>query len=175
MTNKIEEIASKATGFAKAAKATLAGFNGVFRHLVQEHGEVSALLMRLKLSSDPAKRRELWPTIRNELLSHEQAEKREIYPAFRQVSELQTMAVEHDRDADDLEEVISELSATPVESEQWHSILERLIAQVEEHVRDEEEEYFPIADRAFKDRTHDMLARFEKAKAEAKRQLESYP
>lgn len=175
MTTKIEEMASKATGFAKAAKATLEGFNGVFRHLVQEHGEVSALLLRLKLSSDPDKRRELWPIIRKELLSHEQAEKLEVYPAFRHVSEMQTMAVEHDRDADDLEEVISELTATAVDSDQWQPILERLIAQVEEHVRDEEEEYFPIADRAFKDRSQDMLARFEKAKAEAKRQLESSP
>jgi iron-sulfur cluster repair protein YtfE (RIC family) len=168
-------MASKATGFAKAVKATFEGFNGVFRHLAQEHGEVSALLIRLKLSSDPDKRRELWPTIRKELLAHEQAEKREVYPAFHQESELRTMAVEHDRDADDLEEVIGELTATPVDSAEWQPILERLIAQVEEHVRDEEEEYFPIADRAFKDRAHDMLARFEKAKAEAKRQLESSP
>src|SRR5262245_17529982 len=75
MTSKIEEMAAKAVGVAKAAKATLEGFDGVFRHIVQEHGEVSALLMRLKLSSDPDTRRELWSDIRKELLSHEQAEK----------------------------------------------------------------------------------------------------
>jgi len=175
MTNKIEEMASKAAGVAKAAKATLEGFNGVFRHLVQEHGEVSALLMRLKLSSDPDTRRELWPTIRKELLSHELAEKQVVYPAFQQDSDLQGMAIEHDKDAEDLEDVIGELTATAVDSEQWQPILERLIAQVQEHVHDEEEEYFPIADRTFKDRSQDMLERFEKAKAVAKMQLESTP
>jgi hemerythrin-like domain-containing protein len=175
MTNKIEELASKAVGTAKAAKATLEGFNGVFRHLMREHGEVSALLMRLKASSDPNVRRELWPTIRKELLSHERGEMREVYPAFRREPELQAMADEHDSDASELEDAVDELTSTPVDSADWQPTLERLIAQVQEHVRDEEEEYFPIADRVFKDRSDDMLESFEKAKAEAMRQLNASP
>ena len=175
MTNKVEEVASKVVGTAKAAKATLEGVTGVFRHLEREHGEVSALLMRLKASSDPEVRRELWPTIRRELLSHEQAEKREVYPALRQNADTQAMAIEHDQDAEGLEDVIEELTATAVDSDQWQPTLARLIAQVQEHVRDEEEEYFPIADRAFKERSDEMLKRFEQAKAEAMRQLSSTP
>jgi hemerythrin superfamily protein len=175
MANKVEELVSKAVGTAKAAKATLEGLNGVFRHLEREHGEVSAMLMRLKASSDPDVRRELWPTIRKELLSHELAEKREVYPALRSEPETQAMAEEHDRDAEELEELIAEVTATAVDSPQWQPTLARLIEQVQEHVRDEEEDQFPIADRVFKDRSDDMLARFEKAKAEAMRQLNSTP
>jgi iron-sulfur cluster repair protein YtfE (RIC family) len=175
MTNKAEELASKVVGTAKAAKATLEGLNGVFRHLAREHGEVSTLLMRLKMSSDPDTRRELWPTIRRELLSHEQGEMKVVYPAFRQNPETQAMAEEHDQDAEGLEETIDELTGIAVDSDQWQPTLERLIAQVQEHVRDEEEEYFPIADRAFKDRSDEMLTRFEQAKAEAMRQLNSTP
>jgi hypothetical protein len=175
MANKIEEMASKAVGTAKAVKATLEGLNGVFRHLVREHGEVSALLLRLKASSDPNVRRELWPNIRKELLSHEQGEIKEVYPALRHSPETQSMADEHDADAGDLQEAIDELTATAVDSPQWQPTLEQLITLVQEHVRDEEEEYFPIADRVFKDRSDDMLERFEKAKAEAKRQLDATP
>jgi hemerythrin superfamily protein len=175
MTNKLEELASKAVGAAKAAKATFEGLNGVFRHLVREHGEVSALLLRLKASSDPKVRGELWPAIRKELLAHEQGEKREVYPAFRGSSDTQSMADEHDKDAEDLEEAIEELTATAVDSHEWQPTLERLIQLVEEHVRDEEEVYFPIADRVFKDRSDDMLQRFERAKSEAMRQLNSAP
>jgi hemerythrin superfamily protein len=175
MTNKMEELASKAMGAAKAVKATFEGLDGVFRHLAREHGEVSALLMRLKASSDPSVRRELWPTIRKELLSHEIAEKREVYPAFRTDPELQSMADEHDNDAEGLEDAIRELTDTAVDSEAWQPTLDRLIQLVQEHVRDEEEEYFPIADRAFKDRSDDMLARFEKVKADALRDLNSSP
>jgi hemerythrin superfamily protein len=175
MTNKAEEMASKVVGTAKAAKATFEGLTGVFRHLTREHGEVSALLMRLKMSSDPDTRRELWPTIRRELLSHEQGEMREVYPALRQNPDTQSMAEEHDQDAEGLEEAIDELTATAVDSDQWQPTLERLITMVQEHVRDEEEEYFPIADRAFKDRSDDMLKRFEQAKAAAMRELSSTP
>lgn len=175
MPNKVEELASKAVGTVKAAKATLEGMHGVFRHLMREHGEVSALLIRLKASSDPDTRRELWPTIRKELLAHEQGEKREVYPMLRHEPDMQSMADEHDADAEELDDAVAELTATAVDSDQWQPTLERLIQMVQEHVRDEEEEYFPIADRAFKDRSDDMLERFEKAKAEAMRQLNATP
>jgi hemerythrin superfamily protein len=175
MTNKIEELASQAMGVVKAAKATLEGYEGVFRHLVREHGEVTALLMRLKLTADPDKRRELWPTIRKELLSHEQAEMREVYPALRQEAQTRPMAQEHDRDAENLQDAIELLDATAVDSRQWQPNLESLIELVREHVREEEEEQFPIADRIFRSRTHDLLQRFEKAKSEAMRQLSSTP
>jgi hemerythrin superfamily protein len=175
MTNKVEELAAKVVGTAMAAKATLEGLEGVFRHLAREHGEVSTLLMRLKASSDPDTRRELWPTIRRELLSHEQAELREVYPVLRQNADTRAMADEHDQDAKSLEEVIHELTQTAVDSERWQPTLERLIAQVQEHVRDEEEEYFPIADRAFKEGSEEIQERYEQAKAEAMRQLSSTP
>lgn len=173
MTSKIEELASKTVGAAKAAKAAFEGLDGVFRHLTREHGEVSALLLRLKISSDPNTRQELWQSIRKELLAHEQAEKTEVYPAFLEEPDTREMAHEHTRDAADLEETIAELTATGTASDQWQPTLERLIQLVQEHVKDEEEEYFPIADRVFKDRSDDMLARFEKAKAKALRQLDS--
>jgi hypothetical protein len=175
MTSKIEELASRTVGAAKAAKAAFEGLDGVFRLLIREHGEVSTLLLRLKISNDPKTRRELWPQIRDELLAHEQAEKTEVYPVFLQEADTREMAQEHTQDASDLQEAISELSATAPDSEEWQPTLERLIAMVQEHVRDEEEEYFPIADRVFKDRSDDMLARFEKAKAKALRQLSAAP
>ena len=171
MTNKIEELTSRAVGAAKAAKATVEGIDGVFRHLEREHGEATALLLRLKLSSDPQKRRELWSTVRAELLSHERAEVAVLYPEFRNDSDLRVMATEHDQDAQGLEEAIAELDGVSAESESWQPSLERLIALVQEHVRDEEDEDFPIADRVFKDRSRELLEQFEAAKAAVKRQL----
>lgn len=175
MTHKLEELASKAVGAIKATQATFEGLSGVFRHLVREHGEVSALLMRLKFCSDPALRRELWTEIRAELLSHERAEISEVYPTLRQDAQTRPMVAEHDNDASELEELITELSATDPKSERWQPTLERLIASVQEHVRDEEEEYFPLADHTFQERSEDMLERYERAKTDAKKQLLSAP
>ena len=58
MTNPLEEIASRAMGAAKGVKATFAGLTGVFKQLAEEHGEVSALLLRVKNSKDPEVRAE---------------------------------------------------------------------------------------------------------------------
>jgi len=58
MPNPAEELASKAMGAMKVGKATIEGLTGIFRKLAQEHGEVSALLMRVKSSSDPQVRAE---------------------------------------------------------------------------------------------------------------------
>jgi hemerythrin-like domain-containing protein len=85
------------------------------------------------------------------------------------------MADEHDTDAEELEEAINEVTSTAPDTPAWQPALERLIQLVQEHVRDEEDVYFPIADRVFKDRSDDMLQRFETAKAEAMRQLNSSP
>lgn len=175
MTHKLEELASKAVGTVRAAKASLDGMSGVFRHLMREHGEASALLMRIKLSADPEMRRELWQEIRAELLAHEQAERLTVYPAFEQNPQIAYIVARHERDAGDLEDVIEELTKLGVESPDWQPTLERLVAQVQEHVRDEEEEYFPLADYVFKERSDDMLQRFEEAKAKAKKQLASSP
>jgi len=175
MPNRIEEIASKTMGTAKAAKATMQGLTGIFRHLAKEHGEVSALLMRLKASSDPNTRRELFPTIRYELLAHEQGELRELYPVLRDNEQTRAVAESHDLQAKSLEEAIGALNGVAVDSPMWQPTLERLIEQVQAHVREEENEYFPLAQRVFAERANELLERYEQAKAAAMRELKSTP
>ena len=172
MSHKVEELVSKAFGVMKGAKASVEGLGGVFRHLVQEHGEASALLMRLKLTSDTKVREEIWRMVRRELLLHEEAEMRVVYPALRESEETRAMSLEHDRDAQDMQQAIAELDEIGTSSPQWQPALERLIQMVQEHVRDEEEEYFPIADRVFAD-SSELLKRFEEARTAAARQLDA--
>lgn len=175
MTNRVQELASKAVGTAKAARATLQGLTGVFRHLVREHGEVSALLMRLKASSDPDVRRELLPTIRRKLLAHEDAELRAVYPVLRDEPQTQAMAEAHGADAESLEAAVKELNSVAVDSPHFQPTLERLIERVERHVRAEENEYFPAAQRVFPERADELLERYERAKDEALRTLNINP
>jgi len=175
MTTKAEALASKVVGTAKAAKATLEGLTGVFRHLVKEHGEVSALLMRLRASSDPGVRRELWPTIRRQLLAHERGEIQELYPTLRSNAQTEEMADEHDRDAGGLDSAIDALTAVAVDSPNWSAALEVVIERVQQHVHQEEDEYFPTAQRVFKDRANELLERFEHARSKAMRELSSTP
>jgi hemerythrin superfamily protein len=175
MTHRTEELASKVLGTAKAAKATFEGLTGIFRHLSREHGEVSALLMRLKLSSDPDVRRELFPKVRSELLAHERAEVSELYTVLRQDRQTRAIGEAHDVDAGALEAAIDEVAKTAVDSPEWQPNLERLIDHVQRHVREEEHDYFPAAQQVFGPRANELLERYETAKAEALRDLKSTP
>lgn len=175
MTTRTEELASTLLGKAKGAKAALEGLTGVFRHLVQEHGKTSALLMRLKASSDPDVRRELFPTIRVELLAHEQGELRELYPVLRQNAQTRGIAEAHDIDADRVDSQIEKLTSIAVDSAQWQPNLELLIERVRHHVHEEENEYFPLAQRVFGARSNEMLERFEQAKTQAMKELKATP
>lgn len=173
--NKIDELSSKVAGGAKATKATLEGLTGVFRHLEQEHGEVSALLMRLKGSHDPDVRRELFPTVRKALLAHERAEIAEVYPVLRSHPQTAGLADEHDRNAKSLDTAINTLTNIAVDSPRWPDALDALMTLVKAHVHHEENEIFPLAQRIFKARANELLESYESAKARSMRELSATP
>jgi iron-sulfur cluster repair protein YtfE (RIC family) len=145
MPNKMEEFGGKAAGQLKGAVGVVKGFTGIFKTLVQQHGEVSALLSRAKAADEPEKRLDLWSKIRIELLSHERAEMRVLYPELKQHEATRQIAEEHDDEASELEESIQELDSIDAASDDWTQKLEGLIDLVKNHVDDEENEWFPEA------------------------------
>jgi hypothetical protein len=170
--SRMEEVASKAAGAFKAAKAAIEGLHGIFRQLTVEHGEVSARIMRVKLTSDPKVRRELFPTIRMELLSHEKGELQELYPVFEKYTELAGMAAEHKSDADKLAQCLAALSETNFEADAWGSRFGELVALVNHHVTEEEGTYFPKASRIIgKEQAEEILARYKLTKAQVMQQM----
>jgi hemerythrin superfamily protein len=167
MPTRTEKEATTSTG-ASAVKPTGQGLSGVFEQLAREHHAVKALLLRVKESPDVEVRRELFPRIRSELLSHEKAELKEVYPAFKQHAELEGMALAHDAEAEELEELIEELSGLAYDDGAWESRFAELVEVVLDHVEEEEGEYFPAATRLLGSAEADRLkARYERARAEA--------
>jgi hemerythrin superfamily protein len=165
MPNSVENAASTLMGAAKDVKATLKGLSGVFKHLMEEHGKVDALLKRLKMSSDPSLRAELYPTIRRELLAHEKGEVVAVYPALARFSETTEIVTKHQREADQLQAAIAALDALPFSDVGWKPAFERLVTLVEDHVKEEEGEFFPKAQEVLgDDEAKALLPRFEAAK-----------
>src|SRR5512138_490848 len=95
--NRMDSMLSRGLGTFKAVKARLSGLVGIFKTLSEQHGEVTALLERAKLSDE--RFTELWPEIRRELLSHERAEVRELYPVLRLHAQTVALADHHDAEA----------------------------------------------------------------------------
>jgi hemerythrin superfamily protein len=131
---------------------------------------VSALLNRVKRSSDVDVRRRLFPTIRAELLAHEQGELREVYPVFRQHGELAAIADHHEKEAGELERLLDRIAALEFTDAAWSRLFDELVQMVTHHTREEENDYFPKASRILgKDESQRILPRYEAAKAAAGR------
>jgi hypothetical protein len=170
----MEEVASKVVGGMKAAKATFEGLSGVFKQLTQEHGEMTALLIRVKMTSDVGVRHTLFPKIRAELLAHERGELRVVYPEFARHPDLEGMAKNHEAEVSQLERTLDELSATDYGDQSWSSKFERLVGLLEHHTKEEEDDYFPAANRIFgKDEAERLKDRYLEAKAQAAQELKS--
>lgn len=145
MTNPLEAAAGKAMELFKVSRASFQGLSGVFKLLAQEHGEISALLHRLAYSSDVATRGRLYPEIRRKLLAHERAERDEVYRALAQHEMTVRLATAHDDQEHRLEGVLATLDACDMSSAEWERGVTLLVQTVEQHVLDEEGDYFPRA------------------------------
>jgi len=167
MPNPMDTVISKGKGVIKSFEARLDGLRGVFRVLAQQHAEVAALIKRVEHDAD--KRRDLWPTIRTELLSHERAELRELYPVLRQHATTRSLADHHDADAREMEQMIARLDSLDIESEAWGVLFSELADAVAAHAGEEEQVIFPTAQEAIGEVIAEDL---EGTVLAAKRQLE---
>lgn len=159
MPNRMDSMIAKTKGAAKAVEARMHGLVGVFKTLCEQHAEAGALLERVK--RDPDRRAELWPKIRQELVSHEKAELREVYPVLSEHVETRALAVRHDAQASELSMMIDRIHETEMASPRWGEMLDQLIEMVERHVHEEETEIFPRAQDAIgAARARDIEPRF---------------
>jgi hypothetical protein len=143
MPSRTDQMLSRGLGKMKAMKAAIEGLRGVFKTLTEQHGEVAALLRRLK--ADESKRADLWPKIRIELLSHERGEQREVYPVLLAHAETRPLAEQHDREAGELEGKIDRLQSTAFTAPEWGQLFGELVDLVQSHVKEEEDIIFPRA------------------------------
>jgi len=142
------------------------GLTGVFRTLAEQHGEVSALMRRVVGHAD--KRMDLWPKIRQELLSHERGELDEVYPALRQFAETRGLADRHQQEAGELSSLIEQINRATPASDEWSRFFEQLVTMVEQHAEEEERDIFPKAQKVLgPDRAKQLEPRFLAAKKSA--------
>ncbi|MEO6772914.1 MAG: hemerythrin domain-containing protein [Kofleriaceae bacterium] len=155
----MDHVVAKTKGTAKAVKARVEGLTGVFAMLAKQHGEAGSLLHAVV--ADRGKREQLWPQIRVALLTHERAEMRVLYPALRMHDELRALSNRHDAEASELERMIHDLDEVDITSDTFGNLFERLADTVEHHAHEEEQDFFPRAQRVIgKDRAKELEPKF---------------
>jgi len=165
MPTRPSEIASKVAGKAKGIKAAIEGYRGIFRHLQEEHAEVSALMKRVAAGEEPDVRVKLFPKIHSELMSHAKAEEEEFYPVLEKHAELRELIVQSEEEHEEIEQLLGELTTCDPGEDAWGDLFEELMTSVEEHVELEEKELFVRAQEIIDDdQSRKMLERYELAK-----------
>jgi hemerythrin superfamily protein len=145
MPHPSDEAAAEAAGNPAMLTARRDALTGVFKLLVQQHKHIASLFEDLDNSPDGARRRQLWAEIRRQLLAHDRAEELELYPALEGYELTRDIIEKHRQGAAELEAAIGELELIDVGSNKWLPRLRDVVALVEEHVDDEETDFFPQA------------------------------
>jgi len=173
MASSIEQITTKVAGTVKAVAAGFKGLRGVFLHLAEEHGEVGSLMMHVSKTTDPKVRREHFPHIRAELLSHEKGELAEVYGVLANHEQLRGVVLEHNSEAHSLEKAIADVDVLDFASPEWGPTFERLLTLVRAHVEHEENDFFPKAQELIdEEESKQILKRYETAKQSVKQHVQ---
>jgi chemotaxis regulatin CheY-phosphate phosphatase CheZ len=131
------------TGASTSARPPI----GVFETLAQQHRQILELLRLAGAVEDSRKRKERWADARRRLLSHERAEAQAVYATLEAYPAAQTLLDQHTQQASELETAIQEVDASDTDSDEWIERLRDVLALVDDHVRDEESDFFPRAER----------------------------
>jgi hypothetical protein len=133
---------------------------GVFLTLIEQHRQVAELLIQAGSSDSATKRAERWAKARGRLLAHERAEALEVYAALVGISAARETLEQHSQQAAELESAVSEMDALDPESDIWVERLRDVIAMLEDHVRDEESDFFPRAQGLLRESVNDLDERY---------------
>lgn len=170
-----DELIAKVHGVARKVASEALGYGGIFSTLQKDHAEVSTLMTRLgqtRASDDEygAERRELFATIRDELLAHASAEETTFYARLKNRPEILAIIDESIEDHQRIEDLLEELDRLGTDSLIFDSRFKELFATVEHHVAEEENRLFLRAKEALTPKDIDELD--EAFKAQKKMQLE---
>ena len=123
--------------------------------LKTDHQKVKELFKKAE-GANAARQKQLFEQIKKELETHTHIEEMVFYPAVRQTEELEKMVLESLEEHKQVKTLLREMENLTSDSEKFEPKLKVLIEDVEHHVKEEEEEMFPL-----------VKAQFDKAALEA--------
>jgi iron-sulfur cluster repair protein YtfE (RIC family) len=135
----------------------------VIKLLETDHREVEDLFAKAESTSGAAKQ-EVVNKIATELTMHAQIEEQIVYPAMREAG-LNDIVEESEQEHSQVKQLVAQLEATDATTEEVDPILAELKADVEHHVDEEETEAFPqFRDAVDRAQLQELAARVQEAK-----------
>jgi hemerythrin superfamily protein len=116
-----------------------------FELLKNDHAKVSTLFDRIEPATDATTRQQLFAQLKQELELHAHIEETILYPVLKGIAETRDITEEGYEEHQEVKDLLSELEATPADSEEWSDLIIELRENVEHHVEEEEGEMFTKA------------------------------
>lgn len=142
--------------------------NDIIQELLSDHQQIKKMFSRLE-QAPPAKAREMFWELTNELVRHEVAEEEIVYPEVRKVvPNGERLAGARVKEQSKAEELLAKMEKAGTGANEFPSYLQQLQKAVLEHAEKEETLVFtPLGEALDSDRRHQLGSRYSKAKASA--------
>jgi hemerythrin superfamily protein len=147
------------------------GTMNIFDILKEDHKKVAGIFEKLEPTTERAvkTREDLFARLKTELDVHAIVEENVLYPALEQIDETRDMALEGVEEHSIVKRLLAELDDMAKDSEQWTAKLTVLKENVEHHVEEEETEMFKKAKSVMNKELIEELTR--RVSAEKNRQM----
>ena len=120
--------------------------------LKQDHDKVKRMLQQLGGEEDATARSDLFGELVKELTVHENIEEELFYPALKQKPEAKQDVLEAFEEHHLVDEVMSDLEDTAIDSVEWKAKFQVMTEQLEHHIHEEESKLFDEARRSLDER-----------------------
>jgi hemerythrin superfamily protein len=134
--------------------------------LTHDHREVEELFDQIEQASDPSERRELTDQVITELVRRSVAEEQYLYPAAREhIPDGDAIVYGEIADHNEVGEALKALEGIDADDPDFMSTFRRMSDDVKQHVREEEDELFPVLrEHATAEELQDLGEKVERAK-----------
>jgi hemerythrin superfamily protein len=140
----------------------------------KDHKEVQSLLKKIKDMGDgkPKQRKEMFETLKMELIPHMKAEESAFYPKLKEKKEAKEDALEAIVEHQVAETVLKELDKMKGDEEMWTPKFSVLKELIEHHIEEEEEKVFKDTQKTMDhDEMETIFKDFQKQKEKIKKSL----
>jgi iron-sulfur cluster repair protein YtfE (RIC family) len=148
------------------ASGELGGMGGsdimdIFEKLMEDHRSLEECFAEIEKTTeeDAALREQLFKQLQARLEAHEMFEEELLYPEIDQIPQMVSMIGDAYEEHAELESTAQDLAHTPVTDSDWTRRFHGLRQRIQEHVRMEENIFFPVARAELDEARAEELAR----------------
>lgn len=124
-----------------------------------DHERIKSLFRQIRLETGSQQRILLFANIRYDLENHTYIEETVFYPAFKKYPQFRNLLELSYEEHHAVKDLLSQITALVKAGEHFGDKLEELIAHVDEHVEEEETEFFPRVRQVMKRSDREVLGR----------------